>query len=68
MPEQPTEATMTLEITDNLVTLRFLLQEVISVLKGPDGRCKSAEHTLAMRKLQEARFYLGEAMGAADDA
>lgn len=64
--ESPTEGQMALEITDDLTSLRFLIQEIIKVLKGPDGRCKSAEHTLAMRRLQEARFYLGEAQFGGD--
>ena len=55
-----------LEITDDPTSLRAILQEMIKSLKGPDGRCKSAEHTLAMRHLQEARFWLGEALFGGD--
>lgn len=56
------EATTALEITDDPTSLRSILAELIRALKGPDGRCQSAEHTLAMRHLQEARFWLGEAL------
>ena len=58
MPEE----TIALEITDDESGARTILAEMIKALKGPDGRCKSAEHTLSMRHLQEAHFWLGEAL------
>lgn len=50
------------EITDDATTLRVLLQQIINVLRAPDGRPKSRENALAVTKLQEARFWLTEGM------
>lgn len=52
----------TIEITDDATALRSLLQQVINVLRGPDGRAKSRENALAVTKLQEARFWLTESL------
>lgn len=58
--EKKAETTV-LEITGDKTTLKMILHQMIEAMKGPDGRCKSAEMTLAMRKLQEAHFWVGQA-------
>ncbi len=51
----------TLEITSDSSSLRFLIQEIINVLRSePDGKTTSRERSLAVTKLQETRFWLGE--------
>ena len=62
MAEETLSLSTVIEITEDETSMRSVLFEMIKALKGPDGRCKSAEHTLAMRHLQEARFWLGEAL------
>lgn len=62
MGEQADKSNATIEITDDPTALRALLQRVIKVLRGPDGRAKSRENALAITKLQEARFWLTEGM------
>lgn len=51
-----------LEITDDPTSLRSVLEAMIKELRGPDGRPSSRERSLAVTKLQEARFWLGEDM------
>jgi hypothetical protein len=51
-----------LEITSDPNSAREILQEVIKQLRGPDGKPSSRAVALAITKLQEARFWLGEAM------
>lgn len=52
----------TLEITDDPTSLRSILEAMIKELRGPDGRPSSRECSLAVTKLQEAQFWLGEDM------
>lgn len=40
--------------------LRYVLEEVINNLLGPEKKAKSREYALAVTKLQEARFWLAE--------
>jgi hypothetical protein len=56
------EEMVSLEITDDPGTLRELLEAMIQALRGPTGRGASREASLAITKLQEARFWLGEHM------
>lgn len=61
-PEEPAAApgqTM-LEISADPLSNRVILQEMIDKLRGPDGRAASREVALAITKLQEARYWLGE--------
>jgi hypothetical protein len=51
-----------LEINDDPTSIRSILQEIISQLRGPDGKPKSRAQALAVTKLQEAAFWLGEDM------
>ena len=54
------EETTHVEITNDPTSLRSILWEIINALKGPDGKATSRENALAITKLQEARFWLGE--------
>jgi hypothetical protein len=56
------EEKMQLEITSDPGDNRYILQEIIKQLRGPNGRGASREISLAITKLEEARFWLGEAM------
>ena len=58
----PKKETIELEINDDPTTLRSILQEIINQLRGPEGKPKSREQALAVTKLQEARYWLGEDM------
>lgn len=40
--------------------MRFVIEEIIKNLRGPDGRASSRQKSLAITKLEEARFWLGE--------
>ena len=51
-----------LEITNDPGGAREILQEMIKQLRGPDGKPPSRSVALAITKMQEARFWLGEAM------
>ena len=56
------EETMQLEITSDPGSARFIIQELVKKLRGPNGRGASREVSLAITKLQEAGYWLGEAM------
>lgn len=58
----PKDETMVLEITDDPTAIRAILEDIIKQLRGPDGKPKSREQSLAVTKLQEARYWLGEDM------
>ena len=49
------------EITSDPLTARDVVQEIIKALRGPENKPASRAVALAITKLQEARFWLGEA-------
>ena len=51
-----------LEFTSDPANSREIVVEVIKALRGPDGKNASRERSLAITKLQEAQFWLLEAM------
>lgn len=51
-----------LEITSDPESARTIVLELIKGLRGPNGRGASREVSLAITKLQEAGYWLGEAM------
>jgi len=51
-----------LEITNDPNGAREILWEMIKQLRGADGKPPSRAVALAITKMQEARFWLGEAM------
>ena len=52
-----------LEITSDPSNAREIILEIIKAFKrDPEGRLPSREIALAVTKLQEARFWLGEAL------
>lgn len=51
-----------LEITNDPSSARSIVQELIKELRGKDGRAPNRETALAITKLQEAAFWLLEAM------
>jgi hypothetical protein len=50
------------EITDDPAVLRAVLAEIIRVLRGPERRPASRAASIAVTKLQEARYWLGDHM------
>lgn len=60
--DELTPKTVYLELNADPAQNREVLQLIINALRGPDGRAPSREIALAITKLQEARFLLGEAM------
>lgn len=56
------DAKMALEITDDPTSARSIIQELIKALSTKEGRGKSRAVSLAITKLQEAKYWLGEAM------
>lgn len=56
------DSTTALEITDDPTSNRSILTEMIKALRGPGGKPSSRECALAVTKLEEARFWLGEAL------
>lgn len=57
-----TGSTTPITITDDPISLRLILDEIVKQLRGPSGRAASRERSIAVTKLQEARFWLGEDM------
>ena len=53
---------ITIEITDDPNDARILVQELVAKLRGSDKRGKSREVSLAITKLQEAAYWLGESI------
>jgi len=51
-----------IEITSDPADLRFLVQEMIRALRMSEKTPSSREKALAITKLQEASFWLGEEM------
>lgn len=59
----PTEPKTVLDLsTIETSEVRFVIQELIKNLRGPTGKPSSRERALAVTKLQEAAFWLGESM------
>jgi hypothetical protein len=53
---------MALEITSDPSDNREIILEIIKQLRGPEGKPASREIAIAVTKLQEANFWLGEAL------
>lgn len=51
-----------LEITSDPTDARSIVQTLVKELRGKDGKPASREIALAITKLQEAAYWLGEAM------
>ncbi len=62
MPEELKQHTHAMEITGSSEDCRFLIQEMVKAMRGADGRASSRAKALAITKLQEAAFWLGEDM------
>lgn len=58
---QPAQ-TMQLEVNEDPFNARVIVQEIVKGLRGENGRGASREISLAITKLQEAAYWLGEAM------
>lgn len=56
------QANHPLEINSDLGTQRYLLQEMVKALRGPDKKPSSRAVALAITKMQEAAYWLGEAL------
>ncbi|HLE52725.1 MAG TPA: hypothetical protein VI755_11720 [Anaerolineales bacterium] len=51
-----------LEVTNDPTTARSIIQALVKELRGKDGKPANRETALAITKLQEAAYWLGEAM------
>ena len=56
------EEKMYLEITSDPSDARSIIQTLVKELRGKDGKPANRETALAITKLQEAAYWLGEAM------
>lgn len=61
IPAVNADKKITIEITGDLTDARILVQELVVALRGPDNRGGSRAASLAITKLEEAAFWLGEA-------
>ena len=48
------------EIPDDNDVIRLVIQQIVTVLQGPQGRCRTRHRSLAVTKLEEAFLWLGE--------
>lgn len=62
----PAQATSAIPVTGDLTTCRVILREMVKALRGPDGRAGNRSAALAVTKLEEACFWLGNALHGDD--
>jgi len=48
------------EIPDDNDIMQLVIRQIVSVLEGEQGRCRSRQRSLAVTKLEEAALWLWE--------